>query len=406
MTAPDGRDRREWWERATRVIPPLLQHVGPGMAQAATTAALAHWGLGLLATEAGIVASGALHAAIHPARMDPAAPDTPLHHAAALVYAAPITDPACTAGFCLWYPVMEPGVAPTVHPDQVDTVIPLWFPTAQAATRYAAAVLGCPLSFTPDPAAAAQALAAWSTFPVTDRAATALLPDTPWLLTPLQPDASGPWLPWRLFTRGEETRAAVLPHDLTRLSRNPEAAFTDPPTLCATPEEALDLLHRLHALSSPDAALTYPPEALAPYFTPTVPPARRPAPAPLPALSATAAAWPVHAPEPPRRADGTLVWHIATLGGRGAVAWTVDDQTRIRLAGSDPDHPWFWPDAAHAFAVFQRHHLFAAYGVPPVAPREFTRFYPHLLSSAPAPTADLAPAADAPGMLPPRVAGY
>lgn len=380
------RDSHDFWHRASRVLTPLLHNAGPSMAQAATTAALTHFGLGLVATEAGIVAGSTFHTFIHPARMDPAAPDTPLDQGAALVYAAPLTDPACTAGFCLWYPVSEPAragaadAAPVVHPDQVDTVIPLWFPTADAATRYAATVLQCPLSFTPDPAAAAQAVAAWMILPVADRAAVTLLPDTPWLVTPLTPD--GPWMPWRLFTRGPSTVAAVLPENAARLERDPHAPFTDPPVLCATQAEALALLRHVGVVSAGDAVLTYPASALAPYFDSATPPQRRPAPPPVPALSAASVPWPPQAPDPPRRADGTHVWHIVGLSGRGAIAWTVDGLSRIRLAGADPDHPWFWPDPAAAFAAFRDHQLFAAYGQPPVSVRDITRLYPDLLRPA------------------------
>ena len=367
------------WMAAEQETVRLVQHAGPSLAQAATTALLTHFGLGGVAPEVGILAGTVARQVLDPTPMDPFMPDRPAggYNQAVLAFAAPIDDPQCTPGYCLWFPVTDPGRVPTIHPDQVAAVLPLWLPSPEAVTRYAHAVLSCPVSLEPDPAAAAAATASWLTLPAADRAAPVFLPDTPWLLSALAPE--GPWMPWRPYHVGGVPRVAVIPSDPGRLHADFWAVFHDAPALRATQADALALLHESHVVGSGDSVMVYPASELAPYFTASIPPQRRPGPE-VPALSAAKWAWPPAAPDPPRRADGTHVWHVATLRNQHTtIAWTVDGLRAIRLGGRDPAHPWFFPSAAAAFGAFQTHGLLAVYGQPPIAAREIVRAYPELL---------------------------
>jgi hypothetical protein len=358
----------------------LWQQAGPGVVQAALTNLLTHAGLGAVAPEAGIVGGTLVRQLLTPP-MAAAEPDRPVQLPAPLAYTAPVDDPRCTPGWILWFPAVSAGALPTVDPATVGAVLPVWLPDADHARRYAAAVLGCPLSGTPDPAAAAAAVAAWTALPAADRAAPVFLPDTPWLVTALGPD--GPWLPWRLFSVGGVPRAAVLP-DPTRPG-DVWHPFTAAPRTAPTAAAATALLHDTGAAGPRDPILVYPATALAPYFTVAGdPPAvtRRPAPGPVPSRQGWP--WPDHAPDAPRRADGTAVWHVATLRPHGAVVWTVDALRQIRLGGDDPDHPWRFATPAAALAALRRAGCFGAYQVPPLAPEALLRAYPALHAPAPA----------------------
>ncbi|MGC8488073.1 MAG: hypothetical protein ACP5QO_07615 [Clostridia bacterium] len=74
---------------------------------------------------------------------------------------------------------------------------------------------------------------------------------------------------------------------------------------------------------------------------------------------------------------------MVNLKEHGTVGWTDDGLQRIRLAGSDPDHPWHFATTTAALDVVQAHGLLADYGQPPRAPRELLQAYPDLLRPPP-----------------------
>ena len=361
-----------------RRLEPIMQSAGPGVVQAGLTGFLTHLGFGWLAPEAGVVGGAIVHQLIQPAAMDPNQPDQPLTLPAPLAFAAPVDDPRCTPGYCVWFPVVDSDIVPRIHPDKVAAVVPVWLSTEDAVTRYAQSVLRCPVSLAADPAAAAVAVQQWQDLPVADRSTPVFLPETPWLVTRVTPD--GPWLPWRLYSVGGVSRAAVIPERTAGYAQDVWRPFTAEARMAASLDEALQLLRSTGTAHPDDPVVRYPASALTPYFLPAPPGTRRPQ-VMAPALSARSWPWPDAAPDPPRRADGTYVWHVVNMKEHGTVGWTVDALRRIRLAGSDAEHPWHFPSTRAALDAFRAHGLFAAYGQPPIAPRELLRAYPEILRS-------------------------
>lgn len=292
--------------------------------------------------------------------LDPDSPQDPLEKLPGpYVYCTAVADNA-TPGAILWTPGVTTGRPAMLHREQVARLVPLWFPTAGYAERYASHVLHKPVVPDPPPEAEAVARALWQAIPIPVRATPVYLPDADWAVSPVCSD--GPWVAWRRYWQGQQPRLAVVPPEGQSL-RGPWAAFTVDARLFPSAAAAVQGLKRTGLVGRRDPVLADPTVDLR--WAITVTGDRRPAPGQI-VLSAWHTLWPEGAAFPLHRDDGVHVWQVAQLPDRSAVAWTVDALGQLHVGGKDPHHVWRWDSPAKAFEYLSGLGVYATREDPPV----------------------------------------